>query len=227
LASVGPALLLADPAQNLIFSAHAYWYSYAGNESSQMEAKINNAVLSNIAFVFGELAYLQDDASMCQYTLNYKALLRICKRRKPGWLAWSWDNDGCAARQVTSSGNFSGLSAYGQVIVNDLEFGLAKDSVPKSKFLKPGGCLISKRQREINSQKFHVFPNPCHGKIQMTSLRKVENIEVISILGETIQNLKNQDNRFENQEVTIGSKPGIYWLRVNQKYLYKIVNLGF
>jgi hypothetical protein len=44
-----------------------------------MEAKINKAVLSNIAFVFGEVANLQDDAIMCQYTLNYRALLGICK----------------------------------------------------------------------------------------------------------------------------------------------------
>jgi len=31
LPSVGPAQLLADPAQNFIFSAHAYCYSYAAN----------------------------------------------------------------------------------------------------------------------------------------------------------------------------------------------------
>ena len=225
LAGVGPALVSADPSHNLIFSAHAYWYSYASNDSSQMATKIDNALSANIAFVFGELANLQDDASMCQYALNYTALLRICKRKKIGWLAWSWDNDGCAARQVSSAGSFSGLSPYGQVIVNDPEFGLAKDSVSKSRYLKAGGCTATINDGFIKDEPFLIFPNPSHGKCIISGKTAFKNIELISVVGEAVQNVEVKENGIKNLGIYIGSKPGIYWLRVNYKHYYKIVNL--
>ena len=103
LANVGSLLETTDPQHNLIFSAHAYWYAYANNDSLQMLTKIDYALSKNIPFIFGEVANLQDDVSLCQYSLNYSALLNICKQKKVGWLAWSWDHDGCNARQVTTA----------------------------------------------------------------------------------------------------------------------------
>ena len=226
LAAVGPLLVAADPVHNIILSAHAYWYSYANNDSSQMETKINNALLSNMAFVFGEIANLQDDASICQYSLNYKALLRICKRKKIGWLAWSWDNDGCAARQVSNAGNFSGLTPYGQAIINDLEFGLAKDTVSRSQYLKPGGCLFTKNDELSENQELRIFPNPCRGKFSFSGLGNFRKLELISVLGESIQDVKVSENGKLHQEITINSKPGIYWLRGDYKHYFKVINLG-
>jgi len=142
LSAVGNTLQTNDPLHKLIFSAHAYWYSYANNDSLQMLSLINTAVAQNIPFLFGEIANSQDDVSMCQYALNYSALLNICKTKKVGWLAWSWDNDGCPSRQITTAGNFSSLTAYGNEIINNPSFGLLTNPPAKSQYLN-GGCRFT------------------------------------------------------------------------------------
>ncbi|MFN0203250.1 MAG: glycoside hydrolase family 5 protein [Bacteroidia bacterium] len=145
LASVGAALIANDPQHNLIFSAHAYWYGFANNDSMTYVSKINNALAANIPIIFGEVANLQDDQQMCQYTLDYKPILSICEQHKIGWLAWSWDNDGCPQRQMTSTGNYANLTPYGQVIVNNPVYGI-KNTAKKSKYLVSNNCVVSSVQ---------------------------------------------------------------------------------
>jgi mannan endo-1,4-beta-mannosidase len=142
LTNIGNTLQNNDPLHRLIFSAHAYWYSYANNDSLQMLSLINNAVNANIPFLFGEIANSQDDATMCQYSLNYQALLNICKTKNIGWLAWSWDNDGCASRQITSAGNFASLTPYGNQIINHANFGLQTYPPAKSQYLVHDACQM-------------------------------------------------------------------------------------
>lgn len=138
--SVGNTMQNNDPSHNLIFSAHAYWYSYANNDSLQMLTLINYAQAQNIPFLFGEIANSQDDVTMCQYALNYKALLNICKTKKIGWLAWSWDNDGCPARQVSTAGNYSSLTTYGNDIIHNTSYGLQSFPPAKSQYLENTNC---------------------------------------------------------------------------------------
>jgi mannan endo-1,4-beta-mannosidase len=142
LTAVGNTLQTNDPQHNLIFSAHAYWYSFANNDSLTMLNKINSALAQNIPLVLGEIANTQDDVSMCQYTLNYKALLNICKNKKLSWLAWSWDNDGCSNRQVSSTGLAANLTTYGNEIMNNPNFGLLTNTSAKSLYLTTGACKI-------------------------------------------------------------------------------------
>jgi PKD repeat protein len=134
LASVGNNIINSDSKKNIIFSAHSYWYAYANNDSLTYLNKINNAINANIPFVFGEIANLQDDQQMCQYVLNYKPLLSICETKKIGWLAWSWDNDGCSQRQVSTEGSYSSLTPYGNVVVNNSVYGM-RLTAKKSKYL--------------------------------------------------------------------------------------------
>jgi mannan endo-1,4-beta-mannosidase len=140
LSSIGNTLQTNDPQHNLIFSAHAYWYAYANNDSLTMLNKINNAIAQNIPLLFGEIANLQDDVTNCQYNLNYRALLNICKQKKIGWLAWSWDNDNCTARQISTNGNFASLTTYGNDICNNTSYGLLTNPPTKSQYLLSNGC---------------------------------------------------------------------------------------
>ncbi len=142
LSAVANTLQTNDPLHNLLFSAHAYWYSYANNDSLQMLSLINSAQAQNIPFLFGEIANTQDDAVMCQYALNYKALLNICKTKKVGWFAWSWDNDGCASRQITTGGNVNSLTSYGNDIINHANFGLLAYPPAKSQYLQYNACQM-------------------------------------------------------------------------------------
>ncbi len=128
LASIAVSLQTNDPLHNLIFSAHAYWYAYAGNDSITMRNKIANALSQNVPIVLGEIANLQDDAAPCAYVLNYEALLHICSDLGVSWLAWSWDHDNCPARQISSNGNFSSLTIYGNDIVYNTDYGLQMHS---------------------------------------------------------------------------------------------------
>ncbi len=215
LANVGQVLLAADPVNNLIFSAHAYWNSYASNDSTQALAKINYALGKNIPFVFGEVANLQDDVTMCQYTLNYKPWLKIITQKKLGWLAWSWDNDGCPARQMTAAGNFTNLTTFGSDIVNNPIYGLSVGTV-KSKYLVLGSCgtstvgtgLSQITNGNINS---FVYPNPSNGTFALKITRKVENGEFVLInsLGEKIHSQKISHE--ENNIISKGLPSGIYY----------------
>ena len=210
LAQVGPSLLQIDPDSNLIFSAHAYWYSYAGNDSTQMAAKINLALAANIPFVFGEVANQQDDVSACQYNLNFKPLLRICKQKKIGWLAWSWDNDICPARQISNAGQFSSLSSYGQEMVYSPEFGLFNDSAAKSQFLISGGCF-STESKNATLNEMIVYPNPNLGTFRL--LNSVNQpIGIVNTVGLEIPfSARNESGSIEIK-LENNIKPGLFLL---------------
>lgn len=185
LAAVGPSLIANDPNQNLIFSAHAYWYAYANNDSLTYLNKINNALNANIPFIMGEVANLQDDQQLCQYTLNYKPLLRICQTKKVGWLAWSWDNDGCPQRQISSTGNYANLTTYGNVIVNHPTYGI-KNTAKRSKYLLSSTCTLSGiiSPQEAKNQ-FSVIENT--EEIRIQSLINVPlTITVYTLVGQQI-----------------------------------------
>jgi mannan endo-1,4-beta-mannosidase len=133
---LGEELIAHDPAHNLLFSGHAYWAAYDGNP--HLEA----AIRANLPIVFGEIANKQDEESQgktqyCYYDLDgttenhaaqtgftYQAFLQTLKQQEVGWLAWCWWKDGCSTRQMSQDGNFSGLTAYGNDLVNHPEYGL-------------------------------------------------------------------------------------------------------
>jgi mannan endo-1,4-beta-mannosidase len=126
--SVASTIIINDPLHNVLFSAHAYWYVYANNDSLTMLNLLTNAESAGYPFVLGEIANYQDDTISCQWALNYTALLHICHQLNLGWLAWSWDNDVCAQRQLSNDGLYNDLSAYGNDIVNNTNYGLSNSS---------------------------------------------------------------------------------------------------
>lgn len=210
LANVGQSLETADPLGNLIFSAHAYWYAYAGNDSTQTLNKINYAISKNIPFVFGEVANLQDATTMCQYTLNYKPWLKIMKQKKIGWMAWSWDNDGCPARQMTTNGNYSSLTTYGNDIINNTIYGLSVGTV-KSKYLMLGGCGISAGVTEtLNDNNVVLYPSPSKGIFSINGPEIIKAVEVFDVLGKHIAIESITKNTYSTKDAV----SGIYFVKI-------------
>ncbi len=212
LGNVGQVMQNADPEKNLIFSAHAYWYTFAGNDSTQALNKINTALSKNIPFVFGEVANLQDDATMCQYTLNYKPWLKIITQKKLGWLAWSWDNDGCAARQMTAAGNFTNLTTFGADIINNPIYGLSVGTV-KSKYLLLNGCGTSTVSTKIHqfsngNSKAVLFPNPNNGSFNVKVDAEIEAGELVltNSVGKIIfkTSIKRGENSIQTDQISAG-----------------------
>jgi len=215
-------LINHDPQHNIIFSTHAYWYGYANNDSLQMAGKINSLLSQNFPFVLGEIANLQDDATMCQYTLNYRPLLNYCAVKKVGWLAWSWDHDGCSARQVSANGSFSSLTPYGNDIVNNATYGLLSHPAAKSRYLVTNGCALSTRLQEtVVTQETTVFPNPGNGVFSIDSPVPVKAVTVKDLLGKNIEVERTGYNSF-----SIPHTNGVYIVTIiNYNNTSKIVKL--
>ena len=134
--SVGKQLIASDPVHNLMLSAHAYWAAYEGMSF------IDRCVAAELPIVFGEIANKQDEqvdgrTAFCFYDLDgsrigpgetngftYQALLSVLQKQEIGWLAWSWGPDQCDARRISSNGTFASLTAYGNDIVHNPEYGL-------------------------------------------------------------------------------------------------------
>ena len=215
LANVGNTLIANDPLQRLIFSAHGYWYAFANNDSATYLSKVNNALSTNIPFIFGEVANLQDDQTLCQYTLNYRPLLSICETKKIGWLAWSWDNDGCPQRQITSTGNFANLTSYGNIIVNNAVFGI-KNTAKRSRYLLYNGCPATNIQPAAVFQE-QIFLSETPEEIRLRSLSsELLSVEVYSMMG---QNIKMSPLSFGEEIVLKKANftPGVYVIKVESK----------
>lgn len=114
-----------DPLHNVIFSAHAYWSGYASTQA-QVQAKLNQAVDSNRCFILGEIANSQDNTTCGQISLAslYPIILQEACARKIGWLAWTFDQDCDANREMTTNGQFANLTSYGNDIVYNVNYGL-------------------------------------------------------------------------------------------------------
>lgn len=218
LAATGPALIAADPQSNLIFSAHAYWYAYANNDSLQMQNKVNNALAQNIPFVFGEIANLQDDQQMCQYTLNYQPLLRICRQHNIGWMAWSWNNDGCAARQMSTNGNFSNLTAYGTDLIYNPGYGLLAQPAAKSSYLLHNGCLSLGIHTQSHYPGIQLVPNPGNGIFTVVSPREVLKAEAVSVDGKLVSLTKTGAATWEIENKI----PGVYFIMITDENGFRV-----
>ncbi len=218
LAAVGPALVASDPQSNLIFSAHAYWYAYANNDSVQMLNKVNNALAQNIPFVFGEIANLQDDQQICQYTLNYQPLLRICRQNEIGWMAWSWNNDGCSARQMTTNGNFSNLTAYGNDLIYNAGYGLLTQPAAKSNYLLNNGCLSVGLQDSHLRPEIKLIPNPGNGIFTVISNSHLNNVEAVNLAGQAVAIVKTGAASWELEQKV----PGVYFVSFTDDAGYRV-----
>ncbi|WP_300659873.1 cellulase family glycosylhydrolase [Fluviicola sp.] len=206
--STAANLISTDPKHNLIFSAHAYWYAYANNDSTQMANKVNAVLADHIPFVLGEVANQQDDQTMCQYTLNYKPLLRYCEANKINWLAWSWDRDICSQRQMSTNGTFASLTTYGNDLINNPDYGLSTRPAAKSEFLVNGGCSTALVNETVLSR-IHVYPNPNNGTFSLKADQQEFEVSCYDLLGNKVML-----NNLGNSNYQIPSLPGVYLLKL-------------
>ena len=87
---------------------------------------------SNITIILGEIANKQDDnTGNCVYNLDVVTIMQAAHNNNIGYLAWVWTQDNCGARQMTTNGNFSTLTTYGNQIVNTSNVGIKFAKKPK------------------------------------------------------------------------------------------------
>ena len=100
LLSVGPALLAADPEQNVIFS----WHEYTGGsaQQSRITKSYEQSKKLGIVLINGEFA-IGGVGDKCAPTIPYQWLLSEAQRVGIGWLAWSWDTTNTDCKVGSSS----------------------------------------------------------------------------------------------------------------------------
>lgn len=154
-----------DPLSRIIMSCHAYW----GENASGMANIVNQLANLTVPVVFGEVGNLDFSCN----PIEMDALLARATIKKMGWLAWTWNRDECATRNMTSNitndansstdGRFSSLTSYGQTIVNNATFGLAAKA-DKAQF----GCATG-IDDNAESLYFHIYPIPAKDKLTIES----------------------------------------------------------
>jgi len=114
LLSAAPALLAADPLNNVIFS----WHEYTGGTQEQARITTGLETSKSIGVVLINGEFASGGAGGCIANIPYKFLLAEAQRVGTGWLAWSWDtsNSDCSSsgtsifNMTTSLTSASGLA---------------------------------------------------------------------------------------------------------------------
>lgn len=125
LVQVAKDILNADPKKNIIFSTHTYWANYANTEAA-VKTKLDEIDNAGVCFVFGEVGNWQDGNTCCAYDISnlYRIILGETCKRGIGWLAWTYSQDCCKPREMTTNGEFNTLTPYGNEIIHNATFGL-------------------------------------------------------------------------------------------------------
>lgn len=190
LLTVAQEILDADPLGNIIFSTHAYWIAYA-NSQAAVNAKLNEIDQSPFCYILGEVANIQDEYQLpCEYDIEniYQWVMAEACNLDMSWLAWTYTQDFCPARQMTTNGVFDNLTPYGQEVVYDNVFGL----------LSAGGCRaepLSTMDFTGENMAINIYPNPASSLISFTNSSLIESIEIYNLSGKLLlQFNKNRDD---------------------------------
>lgn len=207
----GADFVNADPLKRLILSNHAYW-----NESvNDLQNRVNQLSALNFPVIFGEVGNV--DAS-CANIPNYTSLLEQCETNGLGWLAWTWNRDICADRNMTpnvtndpnsaTDGKFTSLTPYGNEIVNNVNFGLANKAQK--------ACFETISIHETATSKFKLMPNPAHDFVQIFfEENETAQVEIYDLSGKKIAHYANVNT---NKSVSVQDlATGVYLVKVHLK----------
>jgi mannan endo-1,4-beta-mannosidase len=221
LLSISESMNNSDPAHNLMFSAHGYWSVYAPNQAA-VQAKLDVAVNTNACFLLGEVANLQAGppnyaCAETDISALYPIILTEACSRNIGWMAWVWDQDCAPARKLSTNGQFSSLTPYGNDIVNNVNYGL-KSAGNCAAVLPTVSVEESMHMGDIS-----VYPNPAGDFVRISGLPDSENVlyELVDLYGRKIYQQKHTGSRVEIQ--LNGISGGFYSLIRNGFPLQKIV----
>ncbi len=220
--TIGNQIKMHDPDTNIIFSGHAYWYAYANNmDSVEVRNHLQTAVNTGLPFVLGELANRQSDGvDECFYTLNYKPLLNICQEMNIAWLAWSWDNDVCGVREMSSTGNFANLTTYGNDIVNNPNYGLIHSI--RSPYLVDNftctGVGINNEPAQLQVRAFRLYEN----LVITNTTDKEINMEIFDLVG---RKWMQKNIQAQTQETFSDPFTGVKIIRFTQENLTSTVKI--
>lgn len=87
----GSSLLQADPAQNLLFSLHAYYDTW--NSTAKIHRILSDYQSANLPLLIGEFGDSEFQAEG-GHNVDHLALMTETDAQQVGWIAWSWKGNG-------------------------------------------------------------------------------------------------------------------------------------
>ncbi len=218
LLTVAQEILDSDPAENIIFSAHAYWIAYA-NTQPAVNAKLNEIDQSPFCYILGEVANIQDENNApCLYDIEdiYKwVLTESCELDIP-WLAWTYAQDFCDDRRMTTNGIFNTLTPYGNDLVYNPIYGLIGGDTCAAATLGTESF-----ENSLNPD-FKMYPNPGTFNISISDSEKIANIFLMDVSGKLILSKKGPT---ESLNISALNR-GLYFLKIESTNSYfKILKL--
>ncbi|MBD3582994.1 T9SS type A sorting domain-containing protein [Flavobacterium selenitireducens] len=179
LLAVAEAMVNADPGHNLIFSSHAYWFGYA-NSAALVEQKLNEADNTEVCFILGEVANTQDGDACGSISLAtlYPTILTEACERNIGWLAWTFDQDCSAPREMTTNGEFNTLTAWGNDLVYNTGYGLLSDS--------PCAAAQLSVDKAVKNR-LALFPNPATSSFGFSDAENIVSAEIFDLSGRLVR----------------------------------------
>ena len=204
LLSVAESMVTSDPEHNLIFSSHAYWSGYATTLAA-VQGKLNEAQNTNVCFILGEVANTQDNNACGDLSLAalYPIILQEACSRNIGWMAWTFDQDCSAPRELTTNGEFINLTAYGNDIVNNANYGLKS----------AGGCgaaLLAAARFDV-VEALSIYPNPAQNTIAVNKPQLILKAAIYDLSG---RQLRSYDSGFDTMDVSF-LQSGNYVIRLD------------
>lgn len=198
----GADLVNADPLKRVILSCHAYW----SGSQNDMNTIVDQLSAASFPIILGEIGNVDAECNAIPYT----DVLTRAQTKNLGWLAWTWNRDHCAARNMTSNdpngvnnpqddGLFSSLTTFGQTIVNNATFGLA------TKAVKPSyACVTS--INEAGKLDWKIYPNPSSDFIFLENIQNTEikSLKIVDVNGKLIRILKSNFNTISIQDLADG-----------------------
>lgn len=200
-----------DPLNRIIMSCHAYW----NENTAGMENIVNQLSAMSFPVIFGEVGNVDFSCN----AIEMNAFLNATQNKNMGWLAWTWNRDECAVRNMTANepgnpnsstdGKYASLTSYGQQIVNNTTYGLAL------KAIKPNpNCMVGIADVQDNIL-LKTYPNPVSSEInlKMNTHNSLATINIIDISGKIVESIQSTES--EIQLSTISWESGIYFIQIN------------
>ena len=193
--SIASSIYNADNLKNIIFSVHTYWSGYAETNAA-IDAKMLEIKNSPYYFFLGEIANKQDQNACGDLDIAniYKRVLTKACEYGIGWLAWSYYYDcGGGPRNVTNNGLYSGLTPYGDDIVNNSVYGLKSTTCYST---------MAVGNQMLDMKGIRIVPNPAKDDFKIESDKKVVSVQAFDFGGKLLKLKTTNNHDFKVQSST-------------------------